>query len=225
MSSSGATGTEFTNTDRDFPALMFFDELEARTIEAVAARIIPSEPDVPGAREAGVMIYIDRAVAGYFRELQTFYRAGVQALNELCERQCGGIFADLSQEQQDRILAELEVRKRGSTTSGNAFGDTAAGDELRSSPSTPNQNLRSEDEDNLLTQFFAVVRDHTIQGMFCDPMYGGNRNGTGWRLIGFPGAQWGYSVDQLRPGYDATAIPVQTLTDLARQLITGEQHG
>ena len=55
-------------------------------------------------------------------------------------------------------------------------------------------------------------------------MYEGNRNGIGWKLIGFPGAQWEYSVDQLRPGFDATTIPVQTLTDLRRRF-AGEQHG
>jgi gluconate 2-dehydrogenase gamma chain len=60
--------------------------------------------------------------------------------------------------------------------------------------------------------------------MFCDPMYEGNRNEIGWKLIGFPGAQWEYSVDQLRPGFDATTIPIQTLTDLRRRF-AGEQHG
>lgn len=35
--------------------------------------------------------------------------------------------------------------------------------------------------------FFELVRLHTVQGMFADPVHGGNRGGVGWRLIGFPG--------------------------------------
>jgi gluconate 2-dehydrogenase gamma chain len=50
--------------------------------------------------------------------------------------------------------------------------------------------------------------------MFCDPAYGGNRDGAGWRLVGFPGAQWGYRVEQMRRGFDATEIPLSTLADL-----------
>jgi gluconate 2-dehydrogenase gamma chain len=213
-----------TTTNRHSPALMFFNELEARTVEALVARVIPTEPNSPGAREAGVVIYIDRAVAGYFRDLQTLYRAGIQELNEFSESRCGAAFADLSDEQQDSLLAELGGQERGSNSSDNALRGGAAVDELRSSPSTPNQRPTPESEDSLLTRFFAVVCDQTIQGMFCDPIYEGNRNGIGWKLIGFPGAQWGYSADQLRPGYDATTLPVQTLTDLRRRF-GGGQHG
>ncbi|MDQ0254664.1 hypothetical protein J2S74_002043 [Evansella vedderi] len=40
------------------------------------------------------------------------------------------------------------------------------------------------------TEFFYTLRQHTMEGMFADPKYGGNRNMVGWRLIGFPGAQF-----------------------------------
>jgi gluconate 2-dehydrogenase gamma chain len=35
--------------------------------------------------------------------------------------------------------------------------------------------------------FFALLRAHTIQGTFCDPYYGGNRDFIGWELIAYPG--------------------------------------
>jgi gluconate 2-dehydrogenase gamma chain len=35
--------------------------------------------------------------------------------------------------------------------------------------------------------FFALVRTHTVQGTFCDPYYGGNKDFVGWDLIGYPG--------------------------------------
>ena len=199
--SSSESGNRLTPAEQDAQASMFFNEMEARTVEAIAARVMPSEPDAPGAREAGVVFYIDRAVAGYFRSLQTLYRAGIQELNDLSGSRFRAAFAELSEVQQDGILAELDGRKREP----NPSGDTL------------------QDSDSLLMRFFSVVRDHTIQGMFCDPLYGGNRNGIGWKMIGFPGAQWGYSADQLRPGFDATTIPVQTLNDLQRRF-AGDQH-
>lgn len=63
-------------------------------------------------------------------------------------------------------------------------------------------------------QFFAVVYEHTLEGTFCDPQYGGNRDSVGWRMIGFPGAQWGYSPEQMRIGFDARTIPVSTLVNI-----------
>src|SRR5581483_11553465 len=42
----------------------FFTEPEARVIAAAAARIFPSDESGPGANEAGVVIYIDRQLAG-----------------------------------------------------------------------------------------------------------------------------------------------------------------
>jgi len=37
--------------------------------------------------------------------------------------------------------------------------------------------------------FFNTVRTHTMEGMFADPVYGGNKDFAGWVLVGFPGAQ------------------------------------
>ena len=38
-------------------------------------------------------------------------------------------------------------------------------------------------------EFFNTIRTHTMEGMFADPIYGGNKDFAGWRLVGFPGAQ------------------------------------
>lgn len=65
-----------------------------------------------------------------------------------------------------------------------------------------------------MAQFFAVVYEHTLEGTFCDPKYGGNKDALGWRMIGFPGAQWGYSPEQMRLGLDSRTIPISTLADI-----------
>jgi gluconate 2-dehydrogenase gamma chain len=40
--------------------------------------------------------------------------------------------------------------------------------------------------------FFNLLRGHVLEGMFCEPSYGGNRDLIGWRLVGFPGQRYGY---------------------------------
>jgi len=48
--------------------------------------------------------------------------------------------------------------------------------------------------------FFDLLRNHTIQGTFCDPYYGGNVNFVGWDLIGYPGVRTVVPADQQRMG-------------------------
>lgn len=79
--------------------------------------------------------------------------------------------------------------------------------------------LSPEDQDAVLTDvetdsatgftpssatFFNLVRDHTLQGMFCDPYYGGNANFVGWDLLGYPGVRTLVSPDQQRMGLELT---------------------
>lgn len=56
-------------------------------------------------------------------------------------------------------------------------------------------NLLELDRDQLLSllemneksEFFQLVRNHTLEGMFSDPIYGGNYEAYGWRLLGYEG--------------------------------------
>ena len=193
----------------DLCGMMYFSETEARLVEAMAARIIPSEPGSPGAREADVVAYIDRAVAGYFRDLQGLYREGARRLDTFCRDRYGSEFANLTEEEQDGILHSLDTR--------HGDGEGVSAVPAAASEAAPDLAAPRNVETDLLARFFEVVRDHTIQGLFGDPMYGGNRDKLGWKLIGFPGAQWEYTPAQMRPGFDATIIPIQTLADLQRR--------
>jgi gluconate 2-dehydrogenase gamma chain len=149
--------------------LRFFTAEEARTLSAACERIFPSDASGPGAKEAAVVIYIDRQLAGpYGRDKyrytkapwvestpehgyqgketpQQIYRAGIKQL---------GNFADLPAADQDAKLAAIEQ-----------------------------------------SRFFQLLRTHTIEGMFCDPMHGGNAGLIGWQLIGYPGPQIGYRAE------------------------------
>jgi len=48
--------------------------------------------------------------------------------------------------------------------------------------------------------FFAMVRNHTIEGTFSDPYYGGNRDFIGWDMLGYPGVRMGSSDTEVRQG-------------------------
>jgi gluconate 2-dehydrogenase gamma chain len=185
-----------SNRDDILSSLIFFNEDEARIIEAMSARIIPGDPDNPGAREAGATIYIDRSLAGFFSHLQTFYRERVTEFDLACRAEFGTSFPELTENQQDEFLRSIE----GSLAEGSVEGA-----------------LRSEGKSRL-SQFFAVVYEHTLEGTFGDPIYGGNRDVVGWKMVGFPGAQWSYSAEQMKPGFDAREIKTATLGDLQANL-------
>lgn len=147
--------------------LRFFTAREAQVIAAACDRIFPSDESGPGAKEAGVVIFIDRQLAGpYGRDEyrytkgpwiesvpengyqgeanpQETYRAGIQSL--------GDDFVELEAARQDDRLSAMEH-----------------------------------------THFFQLLRMHTIEGMFSDPLHGGNVNMIGWQLIGFPGPRLSY---------------------------------
>ena len=61
-----------------------------------------------------------------------------------------------------------------------------------------------------------MVWAHTIEGLLCDPAYGGNKGAAGWKLIGFPGAQYGYTAEQMQYGADLTKLPIMTLADIQK---------
>jgi gluconate 2-dehydrogenase gamma chain len=118
---------------------------EAREIEALAAQIIPTDTS-PGAREAGVIYFIDRALATFDTDKRPVYTEGVKraqgARLELFPNSQN--IAALQADEQIRLLHAIET-----------------------------------------TDFFELLRTHTIMGFFGNPSYGGNRDMAGWKLIGF----------------------------------------
>lgn len=140
---------------------------EMETLEAIVARLIPTDANGPGATEARAAHYIDRALGGALASSRLAYAAGLAAVDQYARSTRGASFAKLSPNDQDAVLTDME--------SGAATGFT------------PNSSM-----------FFNLLRDHTLQGMFCDPYYGGNANFVGWDLLGYPGVRTIVSPDQQR---------------------------
>ncbi len=212
-----ANGT-MPGMDQEERPAEFFNIHEASTVDALVSRILPGDADDPGAHEAGVVFYIDRALGGanlgytlktytqgpfpitseapvpvesssarygydavpispeqisrygYQSVLspQELYRRGLESVDAYAQSQHQKNFVDLSAEQQDQILTDMNE-------------DKATGFE------GPNGKA-----------FFTQLRNDTIEGMFGDPMHGGNRDMVGWKLIGYPGAQRLYTPDEIK---------------------------
>jgi gluconate 2-dehydrogenase gamma chain len=81
---------------------------EAAAVEAIAARLIPSDESGPGAEEARAARFIDRALGGALAPAREAYRTGLSALDSYARTTRGGPFADLSAAEQDAILRDLE---------------------------------------------------------------------------------------------------------------------
>jgi gluconate 2-dehydrogenase gamma chain len=152
--------------------LRFFTEPEALIVAAATSRIFPSDESGPGASEAGVVIYIDRQLASpYGRDRYRYTHPPFE--QGLPEHGYQG--KATPRELYREALARL------------------AGFEALS-PAAQDSKLREIET----TYFFRLLRQHTIEGMFSDPMHGGNADMIGWQLIGFPGPQmsWSAHIDQ-----------------------------
>jgi gluconate 2-dehydrogenase gamma chain len=86
---------------------------EADILEAVVARLIPTDANGPGAVEARAVRYIDRALAGALSTSRSIYTAGLEALDRFARSSRGVGFKELSTADQDAVLTEVE---KGSAT-------------------------------------------------------------------------------------------------------------
>lgn len=136
---------------------------EIETLKAVIDRLIPSDDLGPGAVEAGVFIFIDRALAGPEAALLPMYQSGLAAIVA-----AGGDdgFEQLAADAQDELLTQAEQ---------NGLTDSPEG-------------------------FFGLLLEHARQGMFGDPIWGGNINFAGWDLIGYPGMKLVWEAEEQEIG-------------------------
>lgn len=142
--------------------LRFFSEAEALIVAAAAARIFPSDEAGPGAKEAAVVVYIDRQLAGPWGRDAHRYTQGPFDEDAAAE------FGYQGQATPRQIYRQ-------------ALKDLAGFDRLE--PPAQDEKLRHIEK----TRFFSLLHANTMEGMFCDPVHGGNADMVGWQLIGFPG--------------------------------------
>jgi len=137
----------------------FFTLEEAVEVEAISERILPSD-DTPGAREAGVIYFIDRALVTFAKGQQQVVRDGLSSLQALTKSTFPkyASFSQASAAEQDQILHRLE-KQSSDGAGGFAIGPTGQ-------------------------SFFGTIHWLTVAGFLVDPDTRGNPSGVGWKLIG-----------------------------------------
>jgi gluconate 2-dehydrogenase gamma chain len=161
---------------------MFLNFAEAAFVEALVDHMVPADELSPKGTDIGINIYIDRALAGSWGKGERLYmqgpwklgvpsqgyqlpltpaqlyRAGIEAANDHCRKTYGKAFDLLTEQQREEVLVALSS---GKLTFANGLPARV---------------------------FWATLYQTVMEGMFSDPIYGGNRDKAGWRMIGFPGA-------------------------------------
>ena len=94
---------------------------EVETLGAIAARLIPTDNDGPGATEARAAQYIDRALGGALSSFRDAYRAGLAALDRYAQNTKGNSFARLSAADQDALLLDVERNEAAGFSQSAAF--------------------------------------------------------------------------------------------------------
>src|SRR6266576_4728558 len=155
---------------------------EQAFVEALVDHMVPADELTPKGTDLGLNIFIDRALSGSWGKGDRLYmqgpwkpgvpsqgyqlpltpaqlyRAGIEATNAHCQKTYGKPFDRLDEKQREEVLIGLSTGKV-----------------------TFDSGLPAR-------VFWTTVYQTVMEGMFSDPIYGGNRNTAGWRLIGFPGA-------------------------------------
>lgn len=163
------------------PGYAFLNPEEAAFVEAVVDHMIPADEHSPKGTDVGINIYIDRALAGGWGKGDRMYmqgpwkqghpnqgyqlpltpaelyRAGIAQANAFCRKTHGKPFDRLDEAQKQEVLVGLRDGK------------------ISFSNGLPART------------FFGTLYQNVMEGMFADPIHGGNRNKAGWRMIGFPG--------------------------------------
>ena len=165
----------------DAAGYAFFNLEEAAFIEALVDHMVPADEVSPKGTDLGINIYIDRALGGAWGKGERLYlqgpwklgtpsqgyqlpmtpaqlyRAGIEATNAHCRKTYRKTFDLLDAAQREEVLVGLSTAK-------------------------------IKFEDGLPVRvFWTTLYQTVIEGIYSDPIYGGNRNKAGWAIIGFPG--------------------------------------
>lgn len=135
---------------------------ETAVLEAIVARLIPADANGPSGVDAGAAAYVEKSLTGGLA-------GGLAALAGFYSANLAAVDA-YAQSAYGAGFTALTPDKQDAV-----LMDMEAGKATGFVPTS--------------TAFFQAVHEHTLQGMFSDPVYGGNRNFAGWDLLGYPGVK------------------------------------
>jgi gluconate 2-dehydrogenase gamma chain len=162
----------------------WFTDAEAAFVNAAVARLIPADDLGPGAVEAGVPTFIDRQLAGPYGRGERWYMQGPWSPGQPTQGwQTRLTPAGLYRAAMKAIDAAVVRESRGGS-----FAKLAAADQDTFLARLEKGDVALDGVD--AKAFFAQLLQNTLEGFWSDPIYGGNKDMAGWKLIGFPGARY-----------------------------------
>jgi len=183
-----------TSPPNDEPERSFFTSHQAAVVEDATARIAPgprddpAETGHPGAREADVTGYIDLmlgalGVLGEDSPPPMIFAGGPWSNRHTSGADLMARFAVLDPVARiawrKRLTGWQQQYRQGIA----ALDKLAGGDFTKKSPAAQDKILATPS----VSAFTSRLFEHTIEGLYAAPEYGGNRGLAGWKDIGFPG--------------------------------------
>ncbi len=172
----------------------YFTPEEIAFLDAAVARLIPTDELGPGAKEAGVTFFIDQQMAGSFGRGERWYMQGPwkdgtdeQGYQlkltpaQLYRAAIAGTDDECRRTRRDQTFAELVPAEQDAVLHGLENGEIS----ITGAPAK---------------EFFKMLWQNTCEGYFADPLYGGNRDFAGWKLVGFPGPRYNYVKEIVQYG-------------------------
>jgi len=192
---------------------MFFSAAEVAFVDAAVARLIPADELGPGAKEAGVTFFIDQQLFVGWGTMAKMYRQGPHP-------------EGTPQQGYQSPLTPQEIYR----TAIREINGLLPRPFDKLAPSEQDELLHRLEEGKLALEavparfFFNLLLDNTIEGFFSDPIYGGNRDKAGWRLVGFPGVAAVYTTLVDKHGVPYPAEPV-SIADMLEGRAEADEHG
>ncbi|GAA0438481.1 gluconate 2-dehydrogenase subunit 3 family protein [Lentibacillus halophilus] len=203
----GLLTNQFTDTEDDVKtesskdketnfqeARQFFTRMEDfAVLQAATERLFPENDDGPGAIKLGVPYYIDKQLAGLWGINGQDYRHA--PFNPQAQIDIKNPEYQASQIPLNRGTVFLHGLRKLNEESQKQFNST-----FDKADNDQQETILSKAEEGNITMsgmtssnFFFLLRQATLEGAYCDPLYGGNRNMEGWKMKEFPGAQASYA--------------------------------
>ena len=158
---------------------------EVAFLDAAVSRLIPADDLGPGAKEAGVTFFIDQQMAGPYGHGVSWYMQG--PWKKGTEQQ--GYQLKLTPGQLYRAAIK-DTNEYCQRTFKKNFADLGSADQDKVLHGLEKGDIDLADAP--AKEFFKMLLQNTNEGFFADPIYGGNREFAGWKLVGFPGPRYNY---------------------------------
>jgi len=166
-------------------APVYFRGAEKRFVDAATARLIPADALGGGANEAGVTDFIDLQLAGAYGRAERWYMRGPWPTGTA---QQGFQLKYTPAQIYREAIADVEAHCQQQY--GKPFAQLAAAQQDDVLHALEGGKIKLAKVP--AKTFFALLWQNTQEGFLADPAYGGNRDFTGWKLIGFPGPRYNY---------------------------------